>query len=262
MRRLGKLARRWAAPLSWIVCSTTAAAAPVDPTDLWWNPSESGWGMYVMRGGDTLFATLAVYDVASRGTFYTTALSLGGTTWSGDLYESRGPYVGATRYDPSLVTLRKVGTLAFQQDSANAGTLDYSVDGIGVRKGVERFLLAYDDYTGTYPVSVQRVVARCSDSAANGDRTTLESFAITHRQTTIALKWTSATRTCDFAGAFAQAGRLGSAQGSYACSDGESGDFAFSELTRHDNFIAGRFQGHGITDGCDYRGKFSGFVPD
>ena len=262
MRRLGKLALRWLASLPLVACTATAAATPADPSDLWWNPAESGWGMYVMRGGDALFATLAVYDAASRGTFYTTALSLAGTTWSGDLYESHGPFVGAARYDPALVSLRKVGTLTFQQGGANAGTLDYSVDGLGVHKSVERFLFRYDDYTGTYPVSVQRVVTHCSDSTANGDRTAPESIAITHHQTTIGLKWTSAARTCDFSGAFTQAGRLGSAQASYACSDGESGDFAFSELTLRDGFITGRFQGHGITNACDYRGKFTGFVPD
>ena len=54
-------------------------------------------------------------------------------------------------------------------------------------------------------MSVQRVVSHCSDSTVNGDRTTLESMAITHRQSTIAFKWTSASRTCDFSGTFTQA---------------------------------------------------------
>jgi hypothetical protein len=34
------------------------------------------------------------------------------------------------------------------------------------------------------------------------------------------------------------------------------------ELTRRDGFIAGRFQGHAISNGCDHRGRFAGFVPE
>ena len=30
--------------------------------DLWWNPSESGWGVNVAHQGDILFATLFTYD--------------------------------------------------------------------------------------------------------------------------------------------------------------------------------------------------------
>ena len=59
-----------------------------------------------------------------------------------------------------------------------------------------------------------------------------------------------------------QAGRLGAAQTTYTCSDGENGDLALFELTKRDGFIAGRFQGHSISNGCDYRGRFSGFVPE
>jgi len=51
-------------------------------------------------------------------------------------------------------------------------------------------------------------------------------------------------------------------QASYTCSDNEFGDMQLFELTRHDGFVSGRFQGHGISNGCDYRGRFSGFVPD
>jgi hypothetical protein len=59
-----------------------------------------------------------------------------------------------------------------------------------------------------------------------------------------------------------QTGRLGSAQTSYSCTDGEEGDMALFELQRRDGFLTGRFQGHSISNGCDYRGRVSGFVPE
>ena len=69
-------------------------------------------------------------------------------------------------------------------------------------------------------------------------------------------------RTCRLAGTYMQAGRLGAAQTSYACSDGEAGDMALFELHKRDGFLTGRFQGHAITNGCDYRGRVSAFVPE
>ena len=69
--------------------------------------------------------------------------------------------------------------------------------------------------------------------------------------------WTS---LCHYAGSFDQAGKLGSASTSYSCIDGEERNISFSEIMRHNGFIAGRFTGHAISNGCDYRDQFAGIV--
>ncbi len=235
------------------MCAGSLHAAVTDFSDLWWNGSESGWGMQLVRGGDVTFATLFVYDAQSHPTFFTATLGSDGGSWLGPLYATSGPYYGDA-FDASKVSARPVGVLTFTPSTSGSAQLQYTVDGVVVTKAVTRQTLRYDDYTGSYPVTVQRIASHCPDAASNGDRTTLESIAIAHTGTTFAMDWTLGQRSCHLSGAYVQSGKLGAAQTSYACADGESGDLALFELTR--------FQGHSISNGCDYRGRISGFVPE
>lgn len=237
------------------------SAAAADPSDLWWSAAESGWGMQLVRGGEVTFATLFVYDASTRPTFYTATLTATGAAWSGPLYATAGPFFASGSYDPAQVSARIVGELTFTPGTAAEATLGYSVDGVRVSKDVTRQTLRYENYSGTYPVATQRVTARCADAAANGDRVAGETVAIAHDHGAITLDWVQATRTCRYVGAYAQTGRLGAAQTAYTCSDGEEGDFTFYELTLRDGFVSGRFQGHAISNGCDYRGQLAGFRP-
>lgn len=246
--------------LSAALAAACATAAAADPSDLWWSAAEPGWGMQLVRGGEVTFATLFVYDGSMRPTFYTATLTAAGAAWSGPLYATAGPFFASGNYDPAQVSGRVVGELTFTPATAAMAGLAYSVDGVKVSKTVTRQTLRYDDYSGSYPVSTQRVTARCGDASANGDRIAAESVVIRHDGGVITLDWTTAVRTCRYVGAYAQAGRLGAAQTAYTCSDGEEGDFAFFELTQRDGFVAGRFQGHAISNGCDYRGQFAGFL--
>jgi len=69
---------RWSgvvALLAWLGIGHALAADAADPSDLWWNPSESGWGMQLVRGGEVTFATLFVYDAASRPLLHRDAVS-------------------------------------------------------------------------------------------------------------------------------------------------------------------------------------------
>ena len=139
--------------------------------------------------------------------------------------------------------------------------LQYTVDGTTVTKNVQRQQLRVDDFTGRYAVTVQRVTTHCADSGANGDRTVAETMVATQSGVLLDMEWTSANRVCRFSGGLTQAGSLASTSATYTCSDGEEGTMAWFELTRRNGFVAGRFQGHGISNGCDYRGQFTGLVP-
>lgn len=242
------------------LAAACASAGAADPSDLWWSAAEPGWGMQLVRGGEVTFATLFVYDEASRPTFYTATLTATGAAWSGPLYATAGPFFAGGNYDPAQVSARIVGEMTFTPGTATEAVLGYAVGGVAVSRNVTRQTLRYDNYSGSYPVTTQRVTARCGDAAANGDRVAAETVAIAHDHGAITLEWTSASRTCRYTGTYAQTGRLGAAQTSYTCSDGEEGDFAFYELTQRDGFVSGRFQGHAISNGCDYRGRFAGLL--
>lgn len=238
-----------------------AAAIDVDPADLWWNAGEPGWGMQLVRGGSAVFATLFVYDAGGRPTFFTATLEQAAGAWSGTLYVTGGPSFLAPSYDASGVTRRVAGALTFSPVSAETAALQYSVDGVAVSKTVTRQPLRVDDFSGRYAVVVQRVTTHCSDSGANRDETVAEAAAVTQSGAVLDMAWTSAQRVCRFAGNVAQAGSLAATSTAYTCSDGEEGTMAWFELTRRNGIVSGRFQGHGISNGCDYRGQFTGFTP-
>ncbi len=145
--------------------------------------------------------------------------------------------------------------------SAESATLQYAIDGAAVSKSVQRQPLRVDDFSGRYAATVQRVATHCSDSAANGDRTAQETMVVAQAGVVIDMEWTSTSRACRFNGNLTQAGSLAATSTSYACSDGEEGTMAWFELNKRNGFVMGRFQGHGISNGCDYRGQFTGLVP-
>ena len=254
-------ARRVLLGLSVLVASV-AHAMVTDFSDLWWNAAESGWGMQLVRGGDATFATLFVYGVSERPTFFTATLASADGAWKGTLYETTGPWFGAAGSDPAKVTVRAVGLLSFTPVTSESATLTYSVDGTSVTRSVTRQTLRIENLSGTYPIATQRTATHCPDSESNRETLALETAAVVHAGSAITVQWASGGRSCRLTGSYMQAGRIGAAQTSYACDDGEAGDMALFELAKRDGFLTGRFQGHAVTNGCDYRGRISGFVPE
>ncbi len=218
--------------------------------------------MQLVRGGDATFATLFVYDAAQRPTFFTATLALVDGVWRGTLYETTGPWFGASGFDPAKVTVRAAGSLSFSPLNSESATLAYSVDGTSVTRSVTRQTLRVENLSGVYPIATQRSTTHCPDGASNGETLALETAAVVHSGSAIAIDWTSGGRTCKLTGTYIQTGRIGAAQTSYACNDGEAGDMALFELAKRDGFLTGRFQGHAISNGCDYRGRIAGFVPE
>jgi hypothetical protein len=218
--------------------------------------------MQLVQGGDAMFATLYVYDAAGNPTFFTATLSPSAATWFGSLYRTTGPYFASPAFVPGQVAARAVGMLTFTPVSSTTGALQYSVDGVTVTKNVQRLLLRYDDYSGRYAITTQRATTHCADTAANTEATVPETLVVGQAGTLWTADWGSAQRTCHYAGSFDQAGKVGFASTAYSCTDGEEGSISFFDLTRRPGFIAGRFQGHAISNGCDYRGQFAGILPN
>ena len=77
-------------------------------TDIWWNPSESGWGMTLSHHNDQIFGVWYVYDtdgkplwvVMSDGVF-----SNDGRTFTGNVYRTTGPSYRAPIFYPSQTTV-------------------------------------------------------------------------------------------------------------------------------------------------------------
>jgi len=243
------------------VCGT-GLAATTDPGDLWWNPAESGWGLQLVQGGDVVFATLYVYDAQSRPTFYTATLASTGNGYSGDLFATSGPWFGAPDFEPASVSARKVGTFSFTPVNATIASLQYSVDNVIVNKQVQRQTLRFDDYSGHYIATVNRVTTSCGDAALAGEHTDTYDITIAQTGTLVTMNWNGPSSfTCRFSGTYDQAGRFGSMTTGYDCTSAENGNMSFDQLTLRSGMVAGHFQGHGLSDGCDHRGQFVALQP-
>jgi len=132
---------------SWPVpeCDTTLSAGPLPVyQDLWWNPSESGWGLNVAHQGNVLFVTWFTYDTDGSPTWFVGSdlEKTGNATYSGTLYKTFGPPLTASPWDPSKVTRMPVGsaTLTFSDD--DHGSFAYTVNGISGSKAITRQVFA------------------------------------------------------------------------------------------------------------------------
>lgn len=109
-------------------------------SDLWWNPSESGWGIGIHQHiSDTIFATWFVYGVDGKPLWYVMPEGEWTTpqTYSGPIYRTTGPYfAGPFNASAVVPTLAGSGTLLFL--AYDQARFTYSVDGVMSQKEIQR----------------------------------------------------------------------------------------------------------------------------
>ena len=117
-------------------CTSTPAASY---TDLWWNPAESGWGVTIThRPSGIAFITWFTYDSLGNPKWYVASdCRVANSRCSTTLYETHGPSFGAS-FNPSLVTVRAVGSITLVFSSQSLGTMSYVVNGISGSKVIIR----------------------------------------------------------------------------------------------------------------------------
>ena len=97
----------------------------VNMTDLWWNPADSGWGVFLEHQGTTLFATLFLRaaDGSPRWYVMSGGVRNGDGSFSGALYRTTGPLA------TSIATIAAVGTMRITPHDLDSATLLYDIDG-------------------------------------------------------------------------------------------------------------------------------------
>src|SRR3954465_9907928 len=84
-------------------------------SDMWWNPSESGWGVTIADHETNLFAVWYAYDTDGSPIWFTGPggpFNANHTYFVGGVYRTTGPaFTGP--FDPNAVTRTKVGTASF-----------------------------------------------------------------------------------------------------------------------------------------------------
>jgi len=95
-------------------------ATATNYSDLWWNPSEAGWGINLAHQGDTIFAAWYTYDVDGSPLWLVVAANrTPAGTYVGDFYHAVGPAGPAMQ-------ATKVGVATFTFANGNSATFEYS----------------------------------------------------------------------------------------------------------------------------------------
>ena len=232
-----------------IACSLGMAPAALatsfttDQSDLWYIPAESGWGMQLVQRDGVIFATLYAYDINYKPTWFVATMDYQGSlVWNGDLLATTGPWFGTTPFDPTAVTVRKVGKMTWTSKTVNTGTVSYDVDGVNVSKDVVREGIALDDFSGHYAGATHRAQSGCTNPSLNAVTETLGVMYVTQTGTTFDLtNYPMGGGSCTYTGPLTQAGQMGSATGSYSCTNGETGNFVLYEMQVNPSGFTSRF---------------------
>ena len=114
------------------------APPAVDYTDLWWNPSQSGWGMAITHQFGSIFLAWYVYDASGKPFWYAASnCVVKGSGCTGTLYRTTGPPFGPS-FDTGQIKVFTVGSAILSFIDANTAALSYTVDGASSTKMVTR----------------------------------------------------------------------------------------------------------------------------
>jgi hypothetical protein len=107
--------------------------------DLWWNPSESGWGINLTHQGSRIFASWFTYDHDHTPMWLVaTMLSTAPATYVGTLYRTTGPAFNAVPFNPASVVGTTVGTATLTFADGATAVFSYSVNGTSQTKAITR----------------------------------------------------------------------------------------------------------------------------
>jgi DNA-binding beta-propeller fold protein YncE len=119
----------------------TAPSYGVNVQGMWWNPFESGWGVFMAHQGNTVFATWFTYDLDGNPLWLVVpnAARTSEREYRGDVYRTTGPAYNAAAFDPAAVRSSVVGNVTISvQDDPNRALLSGTVLGTFIHKGIDR----------------------------------------------------------------------------------------------------------------------------
>lgn len=249
-----------------VVLPASATSYSTDYTDLWWNPSEAGWGMNVVQQYDALFVTLYVYGTDSQPRWYFASSMTGSqNSYSGPLYSTTGPAFAAT-FNPNNVTVIPVGSISLNFTGPSAGLLTYTVNGNTVTKPMTRNTFRNNVISGQFLGGMSAIASSCGNSANNGPALIYGQMQASQNTGSVSFRVdffnnASQPSTCVFTGAYSAEGRLGRINnGTMSCTQGTAavnqGTFSMSEIDVGANGMSAVYTGS--DQFCTYNGRFGG----
>jgi hypothetical protein len=112
-----------------------------DYSDLWWNPTESGWGFNLVQHtpSNNIFGVIYTYDTPNRPMWFVLpgGTWTSSTTFTGKLYSVTG-FPGNVPFRPNDTRVTEVGTGTLLFTGPSNANFTYSVNGVQVTKSIER----------------------------------------------------------------------------------------------------------------------------
>lgn len=127
------------------VCTFTngSRATASNYSDIWWNASESGWGLTLAHQSDTIFGLWYTYDSQNRPQWVSaTGTKQADGSFQGDLNRANAGtafnLINGTA--ATSFPLPKAGTFTLRFSDGQTGAFTYTLDGITQTKNISRFV--------------------------------------------------------------------------------------------------------------------------
>ena len=247
--------------LAVLLSMVAARAQGVDYSDVYYNPAESGWGIFVAQSETFQFLAFFIYGQDGKPTWYTAQLTQNPSgEFTGQLFLTNGTYYGSP-WNTQALAIAPIGTASFQPTSAHSATLTYALtNGPMVVKSIQRQTLNATNIAGAYVGGQKGAYSGCTDPAVNGsyaDRYDLQVTRASSGAVTLQFNYVNGL-VCTLSGTPVQTGQLSAiAAANYTCSDGLNTTAGVSEIKATSLGIEGRFAAQSAGQGCREDGEFS-----
>ena len=119
--------------------STSSRAADTNYQDMWWNPSESGWGINLTHQRNVIFATWFTYDNSGEPAWlYLIAYRESQNRSSGRFYVTTGVPLSQINGNKALLSTTDIGSGSLTFTSGERAQFDYNVAGVIGAKSIQR----------------------------------------------------------------------------------------------------------------------------
>jgi hypothetical protein len=254
------LKRLLPAALTFVLLVMPLHAAATDYTDIWYLPSESGWGVNLVQSDDFIFATFFVYGPGNAPTWYTAQMySDANGNFAGNLYSTVGTYF-AVPWDPASLVTTLAGTASFVPSSPYQGTLTYSLTrGPTVTKVIERQTLTTIALGGNYTGGQAGTYSGGSCGTPGGYKENFNLQVLQPGNGSATFQFSYATGlACTLSGAITQYGQLYSIpSATYQCSNGLNTTASVGEIQATAQGIAGTYAAPAAAGGCSENAVFA-----
>ena len=119
----------------------TSPFVALNVADHWWNPAESGWGLFIWHDRlDRLLAAWFTYGADNKPVWYTVqgGAWINSFEYEGKIYQTTGP-VFSSFTAGSTVIAQQVGTAKLSFSADNTATFTYTLNGVTQTKNITRF---------------------------------------------------------------------------------------------------------------------------